>query len=616
MLYRRNRRLAIYLKTKSFYGIIDYELRTTGANGMTQRAKKMLSLCITVYLVAMLALMSTTAGAKEPQTAKLLQPQGLNYAGIYKLRQLDPNLTGSGVKFAVISRSITYIDGEPQNDYRPSTNHNCFKTKQFKFHDQAKLPAGISPHSTAICSILLGEDPDAFNQQLGRFLYQGAAPQARADIYEFWHFLINNVFPHTPPDADIITVSIGNQFEDWWTRGIESLAEHYGLIVIAGIGNGSNAYDPPLYPGAGANVIGVGVVDSVNTENLATNLAHFSLAYPEHSSFGPTEDGRCKPDIVAPGNLLAADANEPNSYEPTGSWSSFSTPLIAGTVGLLVQKAKQDPNFSSAVSPEGGNCVMKAILLNSATKLPYWHKGRLRIDDDHLAPLDYIQGAGMLNAAGAYKHLIAGPNKPGNCSTIGWDLNQLLKSQNPQNIYQITIAEPADKFITATVVWNRHYNSAYPFEPILEKDANLRLELWAVDPNNPDNDYLLDYSDSIADNVEHIYCRPDANYTNYEIVISYSDIDDPNQIPSTQRYGLAWNVSESQDSGNIFWYDLNADGTVNELDFAILLDNWVTSTKSHEGYFLGDINTDGVIDINDVTILLNHNNLKADWHTK
>jgi len=569
-------------------------------------------------IAALLIPFCAVAKSTEPQADKMLQPQGLNHAGIYALRQINPNLTGAGVKFAVICRSVTYINDEPQNDYRPSIEHNCLKTKQFSFHDQGELPAGISPHSTAICSILFGEDPGASNQHMGQFYYQGTAPQAQADIYEFWHFVINNVFGHSPPDVDIVTAGFGQQFEDWWTRGIESLAEHYGLIVVASIGNGTDAYDPPLYPAAGANAIGVGVVDSVNTENLATDLTHFALAYPEHSSFGPTGNGRCKPDIVAPGNCLAADVNEPDRYEPTGNGSSFSTPLTAGAIGLLVQKAKQDPDLSPAVSPEGGNCVIKAILLNSATKLPYWHKGQLQTDDDHSAPLDYIQGAGMLNAVGAYKHLIAGQNKPGDVSTIGWDNNVLRKTDSPQNIYKITLTEPADKFITATVAWNRHYNSTYPFEPAPEEDSNLRLELWAIDLNNPDNDYLLDYSDSSIDNVEHIYAAADANYANYEIITSFSNIDDQKETAASQRYGLAWKTSERQDSDSIFWYDLNADGVVSESDFVILLNNLSTlnSTKSPKGYLLGDINTDGAIDINDLEILLNHNKLQADWHIK
>jgi len=586
---------------------------------MAQDTKKMLGLCLMVCAAAMLRPLSAAAGAQQQQTEKMLQPQALNCSGIYALRKIDPNLTGSGVKFAVICRSITYTDGEPQNDYRPSMDSDCFAHKQFTFHDRANLSAGISPHSTAICSILFGEDPNASNPagiSPGEFYYQGVVPQAQADIYEFWHFLTNNVFPGLPPDADIITAGIGNQLEDWWTRGFESLAEHYGLIVVAGIGNGSDAYDPLLYPGAAANTIGVGVVDSVKTKNLATNLENFSLAYPQHSSFGPTEDGRCKPDIVAPGNCLAADANEPGQYKPTGNWSSFSTPLIAGTIGLLVQKAKQEPNLSSAVSPEGGNCVIKAILLNSATKLPYWHKGGLQKDDDHFAPLDYIQGAGMLNALGAYKHLVAGRNKPGSASITGWDNNHLQKTENTENIYKITLKEPTHKLITATIVWNKHYNSSYPFDPVPEKDSNLRLELWAVEPNDPNRDYLLDYSDSRVDNVEHIYCLADANYTNYEIAVSYSDVNELNQTAPAQRYGLAWNVSDRQDTESVFWYDLNADGIVNELDLIILANNSLTSLKSPDSYLLGDINADGLIDVNDLQILSNHKDTKADWYTE
>jgi len=582
---------------------------------MVQSVKRLLCF-LTAFAVLLLAYTGAVAAAEGLETPVSLQPQGLNHGGVYALRQLDSTLTGTGVTIDVICRSITYIEGEPQNDYRPNVEHNCFGSKQFGFHDGAEPQAGISPHSTAICSILFGQDANAFNPDIGQFYYQGTAPGAEANIYEFWHFLTNNVFPHSPPNADIVTASIGNQFEDWWTRGIESLAEHYGLIIVAGIGNGTDSHDSLLYPGASANAIGVGVVDSANTANLATNLSHFALAYPEHSSFGPTADGRCKPDIVAPGNCLAADSDEPNRYEPMGSWSSFSTPIVAGTIGLLVQKAKQDPNLSSAVSPKGGNCVIKAILLNSAAKLPYWHKGRLEKDDDHQAPLDYIQGAGMVNALGAYKQLIAGPNKPGDVSTTGWDNNVLDISESPQNVYKINVSKPTGKFITATVVWNKHYNSLYPFEPVPEKDSNLRLELWAVDANDPNNDYLLDYSDSAADNVEHIYFPADANFTNYEIVLSTSNVDEPNQIPTRERYGLAWDVGKGQDSDNIFWYDLNADGIVNDSDFATLLDNWITSIESPGSYFIGDTDGNGLFDVSDVQIILNHHNERADWHTE
>jgi len=590
---------------------------------MTGSVRKLLAVAARWWCILLLVAMATAAQAQGPQTETPTHPQGLNCVGAYDLRRIVPSLTGAGVKFAVVSRSITYVDGEPQNDYRPSLEHACFADRQFVFHDAAEPAPDTSPHSTAICSILLGEDPNAFNERVGRFFYQGAAPQSTADVYEFWHFLINNVFTNLPPEADVVTASIGSPFEDWWTRGIQSMAEQHGLIVVAGIGNGSDAHDTVLYPGAGANVIGVGVVNSVNTNDPAVKLARFSLAYPGRSSFGPTADGRCKPDIVAPGNCLAADANEPNRYEPTGNWSSFSTPVVAGTIGLLVQKAKEDPDLSAALSPDGGNCVMKAILLNSATKLPFWHKGRLKTDDDHLAPLDYIQGAGMVNAVGAYEQLVSGQNGPsdvppwllGATKQGGWDLNHLQESENTQNAYKITLAEPTDKVITATVVWNKHYNNVYPFEPIPEKDANLRLELWAVEPNDPNSNFLLDYSDSTSDNVEHIYCAADANYTDYEIVVRYSDTTELDQ-DSTHFYGLAWKTASTPKNNSIFWHDLNADGIVNELDFTVLLDNMLSSIKTPENYCHGDINGDGIINSADFQILTQHVNQQADWYTE
>ena len=597
-------------------GLSSFRLTTPLRSGeMLQTAKKTVWLGLAACIAALLSPFSGVAAAEGLPNGTLPQPQGLNYAGIYALRQIDPNLTGAGVKFAVIARSITYTDGQPQNDYQPNINHNCFKPAHFTLYNQsANGGTGISPHATAICSILFGEDSAAFNPDLGQFYYQGVAPAANAGVYEFWSFLTNNVFPQSPPDANIVSASIGTQFEDWWTRGIESLAEHYGLIVVAGIGNGYNAYDPPLYPGAAPNVIGVGVVNSVNSGNLGTTLANFALAYPENSSFGPTAAGRCKPDIVAPGNCLAAGATDPKRYEPTGNWSSFSTPVVAGTAGLLMQKAKQNPGLKMAVAPAGGNCVIKAILLNSATKLPFWHKGRLAKDDDHSAPLDYLQGAGMLNALAAYRHLIAGQNKPGNVPTVGWDNNLLNKTETPENSYRITVAEPANKLITVTAVWNRHYNTTYPFQSRPDRDTNLRIELWATDSNDPNNNQLLDYSDSQVDNTEHIYCRTDPNYTNYEIVVAFSD--NQNQTAATERYGLAWNVSSETQYDSIFWYDLNADGVVNESDFAILINNLANSRQSPESCALGDINADGAIDGKDMEILVSHINSKADWQTK
>ncbi len=540
------------------------------------------------------------------------QPRMLNHTGIFGLRDIDPDLTGLGVKFAVICRSITYYEGEPQNDYRPNARHQSLTNKHLTYMDDGEYDPGISPHSTAICSILLGEDKNAFDPELGNFHYQGVAPDAQADIFELWHFLFNNVLMQIAPDADVISASVGSESEDWWTRGIESLIEHNGMVVVASIGNGLDANDPLLYPGAGANAIGVGVVDTVNSENLSVSLNNIALAYPEHSSSGPTKDGRCKPDLVAPGNCLAADDTEPNVYEATGNWASFSTPIVAGASGLLIQKAREDSNLSSVVSLEGGNCVVKVILMNSATKLPYWHKGHLSTTDDHTSPLDHIQGAGMLNTTEAYSLLTAGEHKAGAVPNNGWDLNVLDKEQQQENVYKITLSEPSGKVITTTATWNHHYSNVYPFEAKANENSNIKIELWAIDPNNAENSYLLDYSDSKVDNVEHIYRQADANYSEYEIVVSYSDVNDSSRL--SERYAVAWNVGESSDEDSIYFYDLNADGIVNGIDSNIFLSSLLDSFSDSKKYQFGDIDSNGTIDVNDIGNFMGQLGRKADWY--
>jgi len=565
-------------------------------------------------ILAILAAATGTAMAQQP-TANTLQPQALAATGIYQLQAADPNLTGDGIAVAVVARSITYLNGQPQNDYRPAVEHKCLENAELYFHDQQLPPAGTSSHSTAICSMLFGRDPNASYPNLGQFTYQGLTPNARADVYEFWHFLSDYVFAGSPPDVNVITAGFGSPFEDWWTRGIDSLAEHYGLVVVAGIGNGSDASDPVLHPGAAANTIGVGLVDALTTDDTTAALSKFPLARPQHSSKGPTEDTRCKPDIVAPGNCLAADYNRPDKYIATGNWSSFATPLVAGTAGLLTQKATHDPNLRIAAGPNA-NCIIKAILINSATKLPYWHKGRLTHDDDELVPLDYVQGAGMLNALAAYDQLTAGIAPPDQCPTTAWDLNHLALPDSPANIYRIKVDSPAGKTVTITAVWNKHYSDSYPFELLPEKDTNLRLEIWALDTTDPNNDYPLASSDSPADNLEHIYVPLDPNFTNYEIVIAYSNPEKSGQPQAAGPYALAWNVGNAPTKDLSIWCDLNSDGLLNDLDVTTMLDSLMAAMDSPDSYLLGDINDDGQINVDDLKILIDLVHSPADQLTE
>ncbi len=566
-----------------------------------------------VALVMGLAAAGTTVG----QDLSSIQPQALQWAGIDTLLQADPNLTGADVRFGVVCRSFTYdATGAPQNDYQPNLAHSCFRDAALNFHSSLAKAAGTSDHATAICSILFGQDPEGTAPSLDLFRYQGVAPQAEGHIYEFWHFVKRYVYGQERPEVDLVSASFGQPLEDGWTRGIEALVEHTGLVFVASIGNGLNASDPSFYPGAGPNVIGVGLVSSVNSEDVATKLSQFALAYPEESSVGPTEDGRCKPDVIAPGNCLVADAQAERGYVAAGNWSSFSTPVAAGIVGLLIQTAKQNDDLALALSPEGGNCVLKAVLMNSATKLPYWHKGRLSPDDDHEVPLDHAQGAGMVNAAGAYGLLTAGRSKPGDVPLAGWDLNEVYQRQAFQQVYRTVVDEPVSKMLTATLVWNRHYRTERPFKHMSEADSDLRLDVWAINPANPSEPLLLDHCDSKVDNVEHVHVATQPGYSVYEIVVSYSNFNARSASASSERYALAWSVGDKQTDESLLWHDLNADGVVDDQDLAILANNSVAGRKSPHVYVIGDITMDGAIDAADEQVLLANRNKKADWRAE
>ena len=583
-------------------------------SGMSKKSDKAAVSAPTLWGVAVLMAVCAAAAVAQSTDGLTIQPQGLSRIGIYALRQLDPNLTGEGVRVGVVCRSSTYRNGLPQNDYRPNADHTCFRKAKLHFYDDNTILAGISPHETAICSILFGEDPLGMAPDVAPFSYQGAVPAAEGHIYELQHFVANYMASQSAPAVDLLAASFGVPFEAWWTKGMESLAEHEGLPIIASIGNGTDVSDPPLYPAAGSNTIAVGVVSSVKTTDPATNLAYFSLAYPEHSSLGPTGDGRCKPDLVAPGNCLVATAENNLLYMASGDWSSYSTPVTAGVVGLLIQAAKSDNSLAAVVSGQGGNCVLKAILMTAATKLPYWHKGRLAADDDHEVPLDYVQGAGMVDAVASYRLLKAGQAQTGEARPAGWDLNRIGSKLGLEHVYRVLVDEPADKMLTATLVWNRHYRKDYPFDRIAGSDTHLRLELWAVDPANPSNNVLLDYSDSKTDNVEHIYAQAVPGYSVYELVVTFGGNDARMAAKISEQYAVAWSAGPRPATDSIFLYDLNGDGIVDEADFEIFLNNRNIGLTSPNAYLLGDINMDGVIDGKDLMDLMAKRDVKADWY--
>jgi subtilisin family serine protease len=103
------------------------------------------------------------------------------------------------------------------------------------------------------------------------------------------------------------------------------MAAARGIVVVNSMGNeGGHAWLYMIAPADGDSVVSVGAVDSGG-------------ARVSFSSVGPTYDGRLKPDVMALGSSAYVATTSDTATYAHASGTSFSCPITAGAVGLLLQ---------------------------------------------------------------------------------------------------------------------------------------------------------------------------------------------------------------------------------------------------------------------------------------
>ncbi len=110
-----------------------------------------------------------------------------------------------------------------------------------------------------------------------------------------------------------------------------TIAASKGILVVTSAGNkGTSEWRVITAPGDAEDVLTVGAVDSLRI-------------HAPFSSYGPTADGRIKPDVVAQGRMAAIVGVDNEIARSNGT--SFSSPIVCGLVACLWQAHADRSNF-------------------------------------------------------------------------------------------------------------------------------------------------------------------------------------------------------------------------------------------------------------------------------
>ena len=165
-------------------------------------------------------------------------------------------------------------------------------------------------------------------------------------------------------------------------------------------------------------------------KNLITvgAIASSSSDMTSFSSWGPTDDGRIKPDVVGPGCTLTSCQVGGGYWSACGT--SMATPATAGTIALMQDALIHSALTTTTVLPS----TIKAILVNTAIDL-----GLGGFPDGP----DYAFGFGKVNGVAACKKIIIGePSYLENSITTG-----------TVHLYDLTVPSGAAK-LKVTLAWD------------------------------------------------------------------------------------------------------------------------------------------------------------------
>jgi len=346
----------------------------------------------------------------------------------------DAGIRGEGQIVAVSDTGIDihncyFSDPDaPAPGIKPNFSHRKI-VQYWPFVDDSDYEYG---HGTHTSGTVLGKKAD------GTGIADGIAPEAKVAFVDIG---TKRGFLRIPPDDELLEAgrgpemkvkahihsaswgSVRTNFYDRQSRSFDDLL--YGwddLLVNVAAGNSGrfNRLNTVSSPAVAKNILSVG--SSQSSDDGETSGITPQQLGPEHisdfSSRGTTSDGRIKPDLTAPGDMLlsaGAQPDEPGSCDELGApllgssrgglvWmagTSMAAPAVSGTAALVRQYFEEGyyPGGTKGSGPEfmPSAALVKAVLMNGAQMLVGVDNPSVFGGETASLPYDDAQGFGRVS---------------------------------------------------------------------------------------------------------------------------------------------------------------------------------------------------------------------------
>ena len=264
-----------------------------------------------------------------------------------------------------------------------------------------------------------------------------------------------------------------------------------------GVNVGDNGYDIIYTVSTAKNLLTIGAVNDVTFYNGPQSVSQSTF-----SSWGPTDDWRIKPDLVANGvSLYSADNGSDTDYG-VKSGTSMSAPTVTGAVALLQQ------HYHNTNGVYMKAATVKALLLGTADEA-----------GANDGP-DFQNGWGLMNAQRA--------------AEVISDHGILELSITNGGLYSTTFDVDGTSPLLLAIAWTDPsgspvFGSTDDQTPMLVNDLDVRItqntlvyEPWLMSPNASSNNFTdaAIKGDNFRDNIERIDISSLAA-GNYTVTVSH-----------------------------------------------------------------------------------------------